>query len=143
MKDNDNKYNIKPITLTFELIQKEKKVSVTTYTYNDDNIYRNIALAEANGFSGYESVENSYSNSYSLSNLNKNTITIVEGKIYLKDAGKYRLYIKGKDNVFMYVSIKNNKNYLEVSEIFVIFVLLKFFEIIFGPIAQLVRAGDS
>lgn len=111
LKDNDNKYNIKPITLTFELIQKEKKLSVTTYTYNDNSIYRNIALAEANGFSGYESVENSYSNSYSLSNLNKNTITVVEGKIYLKDAGKYRLYIKGKDNVFMYVSIKNNKNY--------------------------------
>ena len=40
-------------------------------------------------------------------------------------------------------NIKNNKNYLEVSNFFVIFVLLKFFKIIFGPIAQLVRAGDS
>lgn len=108
---DDNEFEVEPITLTFEFVQKEKKVCVTTYTYNDDNIYRNIALAEANSFKGYEMKNSYYTNSYNLSNLDKNTITIVEGKIYLKDAGKYRLYIKGKDNVFMYVSLENDKNY--------------------------------
>lgn len=44
---------------------------------------------------------------------------------------------------FLQKNIKNNKNYLEVSEIFVIFVLLKFFDRYNGPIAQLVRAADS
>ena len=42
-------------------------------------------------------------------------------------------------------NIKNNENYFEVSNIFVIFVLWKFFEknVKIGPLAQLVRAADS
>ena len=111
----DGSFDVKPITLTFEFIQKAKKVEVTTYTFNDETAYRNIAIAEANNFSGYTKIESSFSNSFNISNLPKNTITVCEGKIYINNAGKYRIYIKGRDNVFMYISQNNDKNYELVS----------------------------
>ena len=104
----DGSFDVKPITLTFEFIQKAKKVEVTTYTFNDETAYRNIALAEANNFSGYTKIESSFSNSFNISNLPKNTITVCEGKVYINNAGKYRIYIKGRDNVFMYISQNND-----------------------------------
>lgn len=104
------------IRLTYEFIQKDKKVKTTTYTYNEA-LYKNIAIAEANDFKGYESVTEENSNSFSNSGLKANTITIKEAKVYVKDVGKYRWYIKGKDNVFMYISVGNNKNYELVSYI--------------------------
>ena len=108
---------IDTVSLIFSFVQKDKKVTTTTYTYSDENMYRNIALAEVNNFSGYDSVKEGYSNSYALNNLNKNTITVSEAKIYIKEKGKYRFYIKGKDNVFMYVSTGGDKKYKLVSYI--------------------------
>lgn len=105
-----NGQKLSNITLEMEFIQKPNKLSVTTYKY-DKQIYKNIAVAEANSFEGYTEVNSDYNDTYQLNGLEKNTITVLEGKIYFKDAGEYRLYIKGKDNVFMYSSIGNDKKY--------------------------------
>lgn len=107
---------IRTITLFYEFVQKDAKVKSTTYTYKN-SLYKNIAIAEANNFKGYENVSETYLNSFNNTSLEANTITINEAKVYITDTGKYRWYIKGKDNVFMYISVGNDKNYKLVSYI--------------------------
>ena len=98
------------LNLTYEFIQKDKKVQTITYKYSEA-LYKNIAIAEANDFKGYESVSEGYANSFTNNNLQANTITIKEAKVYINEESDYRWYIKGKDNVFMYISVGNNRNY--------------------------------
>ncbi len=84
-------------SLTFSLVQTENKVEVTTYSYSPEKLYPNLAVAEANEFSGYDQKETSVQTDTLLNNLEANTITVANTKVHLEEAGKYRFYLRGRD----------------------------------------------
>ena len=97
------------VVLQMEFKQKNTGFAYTTYQYTSETAYTDLTFAEANNFAGYEEVTSGITSN--LSNKKAYTITLLEGKIYMPTAGKYRLGIAGAKNVFVYTSLNNQTPY--------------------------------
>jgi hypothetical protein len=97
------------VILVINLKQKNKGIEIKEFHYNEKTMYRNIIVAEANNFNGYDSEANYYINDKNFVQTKNNTISIIEGKIYIPKDGTYRIYIKGNDYTLLYSAINSNE----------------------------------
>ncbi len=119
------------LILEFEQSHETNKAVLerTTYTYTADNMYTDAEAAYQSGFSGYETVENrAHSNPTQNCNtdiwfypaskrpelpadtpeeyfVHDNTIEVINGKLYIAEDGKYRVYLRGRLNCALYYSL--------------------------------------
>ncbi len=100
--------NDEEIIFAINLRQKDKGVSVKEYQYEEKDMYRNVIVAEANNFSGYTNEVSYYVNDKSFTQARYNTITQIEGKIYIPKDGTYRIYVKGNDYTLLYSALNSN-----------------------------------
>lgn len=112
------------VTLILELEQTYEKtknmLQRTTYTYSTESMYESATEAFEAGYAGYESrvdgdnenpTQNSNTDVWYTTLADKNQVVEVRGKIYVTEAGKYRLAIRGRWNVAVYVSLDEGKTY--------------------------------
>ncbi|MDE7265349.1 MAG: M60 family metallopeptidase, partial [Clostridia bacterium] len=122
------------LILEFEQSHEANKAVLerTTYTYSADNMYADARAAYESGFAGYETVEK-WDHSNPTQNCNTdiwlctpstissfpnadpekhiardNTIEYIEGKLYITEDGKYRVYLRGRQNCALYWSLDGN-----------------------------------
>ncbi len=128
---DDGAFKVDDVDLVLEFEQShEMNKSVlerTTYTYSADKMYKDAEQAYANNYAGYASkeegdninpVQNSntdiwyypknYQDQSSPHIVPDNAVAEVKGKLYFKDAGKYRIYLRGRTNCAMYYSTEGD-----------------------------------
>ncbi len=133
-KDDDPSFKVDDVDLVLGFEQTHEKnkfvLQRTTYTYDAGSMYTDAEVAYENNYANYSSktegdnlngTQNSNTDIWLYPNNDKykdspyvvkdNTIAEVKGKLYFKDAGKYRLYLRGRINCAMYYSIGNEDNY--------------------------------
>lgn len=133
-------FEVEDIDLVLEFEQShETNKSVLTrniYSYNSETMYADAEEAYERGFAGFEKVEaidhkNPVQNSntdiwfYPDTEANhekykdapeyffakENTIAELSGKLYFEEAGKHRIYLRGRMNAAVYYSLDGGKNY--------------------------------
>ncbi|MDE7336600.1 MAG: M60 family metallopeptidase, partial [Clostridia bacterium] len=133
-KDDDPSFKVDDVDLVIEFEQTHEKnkftLERTTYTYDAANMYTDAEDAYNNNYAKYSS-KNEGNNLNGTQNSNtdiwyypnndqykdspyvvpENSVAEVKGKLYFKDAGKYRLYLRGRSNCAMYYSVGNEDNY--------------------------------
>lgn len=113
------------LVLEFEQSHETNKMTLqrTTYTYSDANKYTDAVTAFENNYAGYATV-NKTAHSNFTQNCNtdvwyrltpetpddphvvpENGVVEISGKLYIEDAGKYRVYLRGRKNCAMYYSL--------------------------------------
>ena len=97
------------VILVINLKQKNKGITIKEYHYDEKTMYRNIIVAEANNFNGFSSEASYYINDKNFVQEKNNTISIIEGKIYIPKDGTYRIYIKGNDYTLLYSALNSNE----------------------------------
>lgn len=117
---DDNAFKVDDVELVFEFQNNKNTLDRTIYTFDDKFIYNNSAKeAYENNYKGYKNKE-------TVSNLNPvqdcnaeiwfnekpNPCQVLElnGKYYIKDAGKYRLALRGRFSCALYAST-DGENY--------------------------------
>ncbi len=123
------------LVLEFEQSHETNKMTInrTTYTYADQK-YTDAVTAYENGFAGYtDKDERNHSNPTQNANTDiwfypntdkgredhpgapeeyfahKNTVEVLDGKLYFADDGKYRVYLRGRVNCAVYFSLNNQE----------------------------------
>ncbi|MDE6758654.1 MAG: M60 family metallopeptidase [Clostridia bacterium] len=133
-KDNDPSFKVDDVDLVLEFEQTHEKnkftLERTTYTYDSGKMYTDAVEAYENNYKNYSSkvegnnlngVQNSNTDIWYYPNtdaykdspyvVKENTVAEVSGKLYFKDGGKYRLYLRGRSNCAMYYSIGDDKHF--------------------------------
>ena len=134
-KDGDPSFKVDDVDLVLEFEQTHEKnkftLERTTYTYDASNMYTDAVEAYNNGYANYTSkvdgdnlngTQNSNTDIWYYSDTDEkykdspykvqpNSVAEVRGKLYFQDAGKYRLYLRGRSNCAMYYSIGDESNY--------------------------------
>lgn len=137
---DDNAFTVEDVDLVlqFEQSHETNKTTLTrkTYTYSADNMYTDAQTAYESGYEGYTEVteedhfnptqncntdiwyypdndatHNKYPNAPDKYFVKDNTINELHGKLYFEDAGKYRIYLRGRMNCAMYYSVDGGKTY--------------------------------
>ncbi|MDE5765578.1 MAG: M60 family metallopeptidase, partial [Clostridia bacterium] len=123
------------LILEFEQSHETNKMTLerTTYTYTDQTMYKDAVEAYEKGFKGYESVveqdqfnptqncntdiwfypvaeKPSRPNAPDKYFFHDNNIEVIDGKLYFDDDGKYRVYLRGRNNCALYFSL-DGKDY--------------------------------
>ncbi len=121
------------LILEFQQSHETKKAILerTTYTYAADKMYTDAATAFESNFANYSSVEKKdhsnptqnantdiwffypdtqenrekYPNASDTSFARNNSIEVIDGKLYIRESGKYRVYLRGRFNCALYYSI--------------------------------------
>ncbi|MDE6867602.1 MAG: M60 family metallopeptidase [Clostridia bacterium] len=124
------------LILQFEQSHEANKAVLerTTYTYTEENMYADAREAYNSGFAGYATHEDKWNHSNPTQNCNTdiwfypdtaanrekypdapesyfahdNTIEVIEGKLYINEDGKYRVYLRGRQNCALYWSLDGN-----------------------------------
>ncbi len=126
------------LVLEFQQSHETNKTTLkrTTYTYTAETMYTDAQTAFENGYQGYNDVntidhtnptQNSntdiwyYPNTQENHNkypqapdhffFSENTIAELRGKLYFNEAGKYRIYLRGRKNCAVYYSLDNGETY--------------------------------
>ena len=126
------------LVLEFELSHETNKTILerTTYTFDETNMYTDVEAAYSANFAGYkEKVESDHSNPTQNANTDvwlvpdtdaghnsfpnakpqeiakPNQIIEVKGKLYFTEAGKYRIYLRGRVNCAAFYSTDGGKTY--------------------------------
>ena len=118
-KDDDPSFKVDDVDLVLGFEQTHEKnkfvLQRTTYTYDAGSMYTDAEVAYENNYANYSSktegdnlngTQNSNTDIWLYPNndqykdspyvVKDNTIAEVKGKLYFKDAGKYRLYLRGR-----------------------------------------------
>ena len=125
------------LVLEFEQSHETNKMTLerTTYYYNDTKKYSDAQTAYESGYAGYERVSKDnhnnpvqncntdiwyyvdneanrekYPNSPDIHFAAPNSVAEVKGKLYIQEEGKYRLYLRGRNNCALYYSL-DGENY--------------------------------
>ena len=121
------------IVLEFKPSHETNKMTLerTTYTFAADKMYKDAQAAYKNGYAGYTDVDLNADHSNPTQNSNTdiwfyadtqaehekhpnalgsyfardNTIAELNGKLYIEEEGKYRLYLRGRLNCALYYSL--------------------------------------
>ena len=136
---DDNAFEVDDVDLTLEFEQSHETNKMTlertTYTYAADKMYTDAVAAYDAGFAGYTSVNEKWAHSNPTQNCNTdiwyyndsnassfpnadpekhkikdNVIEVIDGKLYFEEAGKYRIYLRGRKNCAVYYSL-DGSNY--------------------------------
>ncbi len=127
------------LVLEFEPSHETNKIKLkrTTYTYAAADMYTDAETAFESNYAGYTGtpytrdhtnpVQNCntdiwfYPNTDAMHNahpdapdeyfIHDNTIEEIEGKLYFEDAGKYRIYLRGRKNCAVYYSVDGGATY--------------------------------
>lgn len=126
------------LVLEFQQSHETNKTTLerTTYSYSADNMYLDAQTAYENNFQGYEEVKqiehsnpvqncntdiwyyldtqenhNNHPNSPEHHFLKDNSVVELKGKLYFNEAGKYRIYLRGRKNCAVYYSTDNGQTY--------------------------------
>ncbi len=127
------------LVLEFEPSHETNKIKLkrTTYTYAAADMYTDAETAFESNYAGYTGtpytrdhtnpVQNCntdiwfYPNTDAMHNahpdapdeyfIHDNTIEEIEGKLYFEDAGKYRIYLRGRKNCAVYYSVDSGATY--------------------------------
>lgn len=127
------------LVLEFEPSHETNKIKLkrTTYTYAAADMYTDAETAFESNYAGYTGtpytrdhtnpVQNCntdiwfYPNTDAMHNahpdapdeyfIHDNTIEEIEGKLYFEDAGKYRIYLRGRKNCAVYYSVDGGETY--------------------------------
>lgn len=133
------------LILEFEQSHETNRMTLqrTTYKYSAANMYDDATAAYEANFSGYDSVTEKYNHSNPTQNSNTdiwfvspgfessfpnatedqmlvnndNTIHVIEGKLYFQDAGRYRIYLRGRKNCAAYLSTDGGVTYDRVIKV--------------------------
>lgn len=128
---NGKKLDDVDLVLEFQQSHESKKAVLerTTYTYRAGEAYSSATDAFQNNYAGYiEKVEedninvtqnsntdrwytgnNGYNGKYDLPPAN--AVLEIKGKLYIPDAGKYRVYLRGRTNCAVYYSTDGGNTY--------------------------------
>ncbi|MDE6790625.1 MAG: M60 family metallopeptidase, partial [Clostridia bacterium] len=123
------------LILEFEQSHETNKMTLerTTYAYTDQTMYKDAVEAYEKGFKGYETVveqdqfnptqncntdiwfypvaeKPSRPNAPDKYFFHDNNIEVIDGKLYFDDDGKYRVYLRGRNNCALYFSL-DGKDY--------------------------------
>ena len=113
---DDGAFEVDDAELVIELMQGHPKKDIltrTVYTYTGENMYSDAQAAYEAGFAGYETcyaedntnrVKNGNFEVWEPSPSN-NAVMVVEGKYIAPEDGKYRIALRGRQNVAMYISL--------------------------------------
>ncbi len=128
-KDGDSSFKVDDIDLTLELeLSRElnkTKLERTVYKFDEGNMYADAQTAYENGFAGF-SAKQTIEHTNPTQNANTdiwfypsasghesspehhivhvNQIDVLDGKLFAADAGKYRIYLRGRANCALYYS---------------------------------------
>lgn len=136
LKKGGTTYDPVDLILEFQPTKELNKTVLerTIYTYASDAGYASATDAFDNNFGGYQSVETvDHSNPTQNSNTDiwywgnsqadhdahpdapdfyfypeEKTVSVVDGKLYFEDDGKYRVYLRGRYNCALYFSLDGN-----------------------------------
>lgn len=111
LSKKDGAFSVPNVTLSIEFTVDEVLTEGTTYQYDADTMYRNIPVAEANAFANEQISTDFTSSTLKLENLPANSITTSSGKFIFETSGKYRFYIRGKEQISLYLSFDKGKTY--------------------------------
>lgn len=133
IKKTDGAFAVDDVDLVLEFQQSHEinktVLSRTTYTYSAEDFYPDARTAYENDFAGYSSVvtgnhanptqncntdiwfypdnegsRNQHPDAPESFFVHDNTIEVLSGKLFFADAGKYRLYLRGRLNCALYYS---------------------------------------
>ncbi len=136
--DKKGLLKVDDVDLTLEFAQsKEFDKNVlkrTTYTYTAEGMYADAEEAFENGFKGYtevserdhtnptqncntdiwfypndEATHNRYPEAPEEHFIHDNQIDVLDGKLYFEKDGKYRIYLRGRENCALYYSLNGNE----------------------------------
>lgn len=124
LKKDDGAFEIADVDLVIEFEQSHEKnkytLERTTYTFAEGGGYTDAVEAFESKYSGYTSVEHT-DNVNPVQNCNtdiwinppgpENTVMEVSGKIYINEAGKYRIALRGRNNCALFLSKDGGKTY--------------------------------
>lgn len=134
VKKDDGAFEVQDIDLVlgFEQTHEQNKFVLerTSYTYTADKMYKDVAEAYENGYRGYTTKTES-DNKSPVQNCNTdiwfypkdykdpaseyivpdNTVIELRGKLYFKEKGKYRIFLRGRNNCAMYYSLDGGETY--------------------------------
>ncbi len=137
-KQNAFKVDDIDLVLEFEQSHETNKTTLTrtTYSYTAESMYTDAEEAYKSNYAEYndktemdhnnptqncntdiwyypddETNHNKYPNAPAHHFIKDNTIAEVRGKLYFNDAGKYRIYLRGRQNCAVYYSVDGGVNY--------------------------------
>lgn len=140
IKEKSNKFKVDDVDLVLEFEQSHETNKMTlertTYTYTAETMYKDAKTAYESSFAGYGKVvekanhinptqncntdiwfypntdenHNKYPNAPESYFFHSNTVEVIDGKLYFEEAGKYRIYLRGRSNCAVYYST-DGKNY--------------------------------
>lgn len=102
LKKDDNSFEVNPINIFLTFDSSIDNTSVKTYKLTSDTQYNNLAVAYADNYKAAESVEEYFNDDFNLT-LSPYTITEVKSKVYLENSK--RIYLKGSNETFLYLSL--------------------------------------
>lgn len=137
---NDKAFKVDDVDLVLEFEQSHETNKMTlertTYTYTADTMYADAQTAYEKGYANAESTvksdhtnptqncntdiwfypndeasHNKYPNAPDSFFVPENTVIELCGKLYFEEAGKYRLYLRGRTNCALYLSTDGGKTY--------------------------------
>lgn len=102
-------FTCEDIYLQLEFDHNNPALTITNYRYTEETMYDNVALAYANDFAGYKSVDVTTKEN-GVAGVGENTVSVFEGKIYVNSTGKYRIALKGNVKSMLFISF-DGQNY--------------------------------
>lgn len=136
---DDGAFTVDDVELIIELERSHETNKMTlertTYTYSPEAMYTDAVAAYEAGFAGYTG-KSEWAHSNPTQNANTdiwfyndgnassfpnadpekhkikdNVIEVIDGKLYFEDAGKYRIYLRGRKNCAVYYSLDGGQTY--------------------------------
>lgn len=118
----DGAFEVEDVDLVIELSQGHIKKNVltrTVYTYESENMYSDAQAAYEAGFAGFtdsyteDNVNSVQNGNFEIwdPNPSDNAVMVVDGKYIAPQDGKYRIALRGRQNVAMYISTDGGTSY--------------------------------
>ena len=128
IKKTDGSFTVGDVDITINLEQSHElnktMLERTTYTYADESCYTDAVEAFNAGYVGYaDKTEGNNANRTQNCNTDiwytnqtgdeipLNSVVEIKGKIYVDETAKYRIAIRGRWNVALFISINSESNY--------------------------------
>lgn len=122
---DDDAFDVQDVDLVLEFNQSHESnknmLERTTYTFAEGAVPESATQAYESGYEGFISkidtdnvnpTQNSNTDIWQLPNTEpENAVYEVRGKIYIKDAGKYRIVLRGRWDAALYLSFDGGQNY--------------------------------
>ena len=137
---DDGAFTVDDVELILQLERSHETNKMTlertVYTYSPEGMYTDAVAAYEADFAGYTGKsERAHSNPTQNCNTdiwfvspgfeskfpnateeqmlanNNNSVQVIDGKLYFEDAGKYRIYLRGRKNCAVYYSLDGGQNY--------------------------------